>query len=337
MKTCNKTRLPVITKSANNLLKILFEAMVLIHHLSIFSGFLGNTVTGILGPVGVCGFLFCSGYGVGENYKVKGFDFSKKLLLKKVPHFYFVIIITNAFYLIAYLINGNSFESVFSAVGAVLNLHAISGVPRLSHWLYFINDLMIYYIMFFLASYLFRKRENTLLPSAIFILTLQTVIIVILTIINEKTGNSMSLRGCILFPLGLLTSYYNNKIVKFLKNFKGVLIFGLLSVGILFLTLFDDLIFNEYITSALFALSVCASVFKLNPKSKGLNFAGKLVIYVYLSHEFFWKTFNNLMPSLSHELIIVLTLILTISVSLIINLVVETLKKLKTKKIIVAI
>lgn len=107
MKTCNKARLPVITKSANNLLKILFEAMVLIHHLSIFSGFLGNTVTGILGPVGVCGFLFCSGYGVGENYKVKGFDFSKKLLLKKVPRFYFVIIITNAFYLIAYLINGN--------------------------------------------------------------------------------------------------------------------------------------------------------------------------------------------------------------------------------------
>ncbi|MBE5756673.1 MAG: acyltransferase [Clostridiales bacterium] len=324
----NSAQLPLISKSTNNLLKIIFEMLVLLHHLSFFVVIFGRSLITFFGPLAVSGFFFCSGYGIGLNYKKKGFTLSKDLLISKVPKFYLIIIITNICYLLRFFIIGNSFETPFHLIGAVLNLHVFSSVPILSNWLYFISDLMLYYLLFVLFSYIFRYHAKSLLYTALSIFVLGLLAILVLTIINSQTGGTMALRGCLLFPIGLLACYFNDDIVDLLNNklLRFLIVINLfIAGGLLFLTLTDSA-WQEYLFPIFFILSLVTLFYKVDFKSKIVDFFSKLVIYVYLSHEFFFKTIPFLYPKIPHLLNVVLTLVFSLIVSIIIHFIIKGLK-----------
>ena len=214
----------LISRSANNLLKIIFELIVLIHHLYWTKTELGANISALLGPLAVGGFLFCSGYGVGVNYKKKGDEYLKRLSFSRIPYFYLVIIVTNLFYLSLFYLTGNSFTDFWSFIVSILNLEILRSYVKLSHWLYFISDLMLYYLLFVLGMIIFKKRNNRLLLTSVFILIIDILIIVVLSIINYITGSTRFLRACVLFPIGVLASVYNDKLCKIINKYKFILL-----------------------------------------------------------------------------------------------------------------
>ena len=66
------TNKALVSKSTTNFLKVLFEIIVLCHHLYLPSTAAGKELSTVMGICAVAGFLFLSGYGVGMQYQKKG-------------------------------------------------------------------------------------------------------------------------------------------------------------------------------------------------------------------------------------------------------------------------
>lgn len=64
---------PILTKNVSNSLKGIAIILILISHL--FGGVLSTRLFTPLGGVGVAMFLFLSGYGLNESYKIKGIEY----------------------------------------------------------------------------------------------------------------------------------------------------------------------------------------------------------------------------------------------------------------------
>ena len=194
----------LLSLSCTELLRVVFETMVLIHHLYLVYTSLGAVITNALGPIAVGGFIFLSGFGVGLSFIKKGDEYAEKLLKVRVPKTYLTLFIVDICYLVLYLALGGEFNNLFSAIISVFYLPVFNGFVALSHWIYFLADLLIYYILFLLFIFIFRKTKNRLLNTALVILAIDLIIIVVLSIINYKTGSSRYLSACLCFPIVLI-------------------------------------------------------------------------------------------------------------------------------------
>ena len=309
----NKT---VVTRQATSILKIIFEAMVLFHHLYVTQTVFVGHVSSLAGPVAVGGFLVVSGFGVGINYLKKGSEYSKKLLTKRIPFIYVMLFITNVFYLIFHYYTGNTFENVFDLIISVVYLPVFSGFVALSHYIYFLADLIIYYFMFLLFSKIFRKKKNNLLLTSLSILILNFVIIAVLTIINANTGSSRYLRACVCFPVGLLIACFNQQISKVLDKFKYLIVAGLFAIGVLVYSYIGTKSLIEYLLPVIFSLAIIILFYKVDLKSKVLDYFAKLVLFVYASHELFREfiiyKYISLDPNIRMVIVVVASLIIAI-------------------------
>ena len=308
----------LVSRSANNLLKIFFELLVIIHHLYCAKTVLGSNIRALLGPVAVGGFLFCSGYGIGISYKCKGDAYLKKLSLVRMPSFYLIIIITNLFYLAMFFLTGENFSSFGSIVVSIFNLQMFSGYVKLSHWLYFISDLMLYYLLFVASMLVFKKRKNRLLLSSLSILILCFIIIAILSLINHNTGSTRYLRACVLFPIGIIFSIYNDKLFEFIKQYKLIVALSLLVVGITLFAFLNNRPMQEYLICSIFVLFFIVLLCGISFKSKIIDFSSKLVIYVYLSHELFLNLTQHYFPTWSNWPVMLMTIFCSIISAIII-------------------
>ena len=136
----------LLSLSNTNLLRVVFEVLVLIHHLYLTSTSLGSVISGALGPIAVGGFIFLSGYGVALSFIKKQDEYAKKLIKSRIPRTYAILLIADLCYLALYLATGGKFADPFSAVVSVLYLPVFSGFVPLSHWIYFLADIIVYYL-----------------------------------------------------------------------------------------------------------------------------------------------------------------------------------------------
>ncbi len=288
----------LLSLSNTNLLRVVFEALVLIHHLYLVSTSVGSVISSAFGPIAVGGFIFLSGFGVGFSFIKKGDEYSNKLLKLRLPKTYAILFVVNLCYLALYLVTGGRFSNPFSAIISVLYLPVFPGFVALSHWIYFLADLIIYYLMFLLFIFIFKKAKKRLLWTAIAILLVDLIIIAVLSIVNYKTGSTRFLRGCLCFPIGLICAEFSEKIAEIVKKYKILLAIGLSAINIVLIAVFNYRSIEEYVLPIFVALALVVMLCGVNVKSKAIDYLSGLVIYVYVSHEFFLIWFRHLFSSL---------------------------------------
>ena len=142
------TNKSLVSKSTTNFLKVLFESLVLAHHLYLPSTVIGGEISTVMGICAVAGFLFLSGYGVGMQYQKKGDAYISHLIKKRVVFNYLLIIIVNMCYLTLFIMKGGQFKSFIGALCSLLYLPFSKDYVTLSNWVYFIGDLLLYYVLF---------------------------------------------------------------------------------------------------------------------------------------------------------------------------------------------
>ncbi len=328
----------LLSFSSAQILRVVFEILVLIHHLYLVYTSLGAVITNALGPIAVGGFIFLSGFGVGISFVKEGDEYAKRLLKVRVPRTYLILFIVDLCYLVLYLALGGKFNNLFSAIISVLYLPVFNGFVALSHWIYFLADLLIYYLVFLLFIYLFRKTKNRLLNTALVILAIDLIIIVVLSIINYKTGSSRYLRACLCFPIGLICSAFNEELSFVVKGSKPILLVVLSLISVFTITICiipsvnSDPI-KEYVLPILAIFALVVILCGVNFKSKFISYASKLVLYVYVSHEFFLNLFSALFSSLHRNIIGLIVLVCSIVFAVALNATIKYLKnKIKVKK-----
>ncbi|MBR3864307.1 MAG: acyltransferase [Clostridia bacterium] len=322
----------LLSLSCTELLRVVFETMVLIHHLYLVYTSLGAVITNALGPIAVGGFIFLSGFGVGLSFIKKGDEYAKKLLKVRVPKIYLTLFIVDLCYLVLYLALGGEFNNLFSAIISVFYLPVFNGFVALSHWIYFLADLLIYYLLFLLFIFIFRKTKNRLLNTALVILAIDLIIIVVLSIINYKTGSSRYLRACLCFPIGLICSAFNEELSFVVKGSKPILLVVLSLISVFTITICiipsvnSDPI-KEYVLPILAIFALVVILCGVNFKSKFISYASSLVLCVYVSHEFFLNLFQELLPMLHRNIIGLIVFVCSVLFAIAINSVIKYLKK----------
>jgi len=283
-------------------LRIFFEVLVLCHHLRPTYGSFDEKLNFVFGTVAVGGFLLLSGYGVGVRTREAGDAYRRRLLTRRAPMMYARILLVDLLYLIPFFLIGNTFASASSAIVSVLYLPFAPGFVALSHWVYFIADLFVYYLVFGAFSMLFRKKENGYMLSVICFTALLAVLIAVLSVINYRTGSIRYMRAALLFPIGLTIAgcektFFTKVNVTPLKKW--------ISFGVLFALgcvpfFFEEMRFvSEYITPIPFALAAAVAMMGCEPKGKALSYSAGLVIGVYLAHEAFFRIFRYYYPSMN--------------------------------------
>lgn len=311
----------LLSKSSSNALKIIFELMVLFHHLYATSTAFGEKIDGLSGVVAVGGFLIISGYGVGVSFLAKGDRYREKILKKRIPKFYAIILIADFFYLWLHFYTGNTFDNIFDLLISVLYLPVFKGYVALSHYIYFLADLIIYYALFWLFSRIFKTEKNPLRATAIALLVLDLIVIAVLTVVNMETGSNRYLRACLCFPLGLLLA----DILKdengraLLKELKWPLVLWLFIGGVTFTLLTDDASVVEYVLPILFAFAIIIAFFGVEIKSKAVEYCSGLILYVYASHELFRELFEYCYPSVPTNGRAVIVFIISVVVAIVIR------------------
>ena len=322
----------LISRSASSALRIIFEMLVLFHHLYIVSTILFEQIRNLVGPIAVGGFFVLSGYGVGVNFKKKGQEYCSKLLKKRVPSIYSMILIADVFYLFLYYYLGNSFDNAFDLIVSVLYIPLFSGYVALSHYIYFLADLLVYYFIFLALAYVFRNHEKKMILTTACMFAILLVVIIILSIINSNTGSSRYLRACLCFPIGLLIACFDEIICEFLDDYKWLVVSALFVSGFACCVTFKAELVLEYITPIFMSLAVIFAVYGASSKRKSLNYLENLVLYVYVSHEFIRELLNKELAGKHANFRGLLAIVLSIIVAIIIHTVVEFVNKKRKAK-----
>lgn len=336
-----------LDRTVSNALRIFFELLVLFHHLYSPQTAFGEYLSLAGGPVAVGGFMFFSGYGIGLSYKKDSEAYLKKLTRKRIPTTYITIVVVNLFYLISFYIRGNSFDGAFSFIVSVLYLPVFKSFKYLSNWLYFLADLLIYYIVFVLLALIYKKKAKKLKNIALWFLALAIVLCTTLSILTLTSGNSMQMRGIFLFPLGLLFANGKEKITPFIKKHKFKLACPLFVLGVSLLIIFgQDYFFYgtgiiglictvmiEYFVGPLIVLAIMIFCWGISLKCKFIDKASSLVLYVYLSHEFFVKCFRYLYPTLHWALIMLFTIFYAILIAILIVMINDKINAHRQRKL----
>ena len=326
MKSINSQK-NLLSLSNTALLRIVFEMMVLIHHLYRTSTYCGSVISAVLGPIAVGGFVFLSGYGVGFQFLQKREAYVGRLMRSRVPRIYAILLIANLCYFALYLAIGGGFSNSFSAVISVLYLPVFKGFVALSHWIYFLADLIIYYLLFSSLTFIFRRAKNRLLCTAITILILGLVIIAVLSVINYRTGSSRYLRACLCFPVGLLCAAFNEKLAEIVKKYKLILAIAFAAITVLIKMFLNYVPIEEYVLPIFAVFTLVVLLYGVNTESKAITYLSGLVIYVYVSHEFFLNVLRLLFTGMRHNVLALIVFTCSMLFAIMLNFVVRTVRK----------
>ena len=289
---------------ASRILRIFFEILVLLHHLRPTSSPLDAEINSVLGPIAVGGFLMISGYGVGVRLRENGADYAKRLLMRRAPIAYCRILLTDLLYLIPFFLIGEHFSNASSVVESILYLPFLPDFVALSRWVYFIADLLVYYLVIGAFALLFYERKHGKLMTLLAYLLSLLILVAVLSVINARTGSSRYMRGAFLFPIGYAIATWeegilsSKRITSLMKWAVFVLMIGI-GIGVFFA---DAAPIREYLLPIPFALAEMVALIGCDPKGKVLAYFSDLVIGVYLSHEAFLTLFRHFLPDLDRWL-----------------------------------
>lgn len=174
--------------------------MIIIHHLCrhILNNSYQYPLFYDLGYIGVALFLFLSGYGLMESYKLKGL---KNYFSKKVTRIYIPFVFINIICLLLGLLNGTS-------KGILSNIKYSTGLLLIIDEYWFIPYLFFWYIIFYVIIKLNIKEKY---KALIFI------IIGMMILVGSAFGNGRY--NAFSFPLGVIASFYIKDIEKYYNKY----------------------------------------------------------------------------------------------------------------------
>ena len=319
---------------ATKVLHIFFEILVLIHHLQPnFSAFHTRVIVA-LGPIAVAGFLLTSGYGIGVKLREEGDAYRNRLLTRRAPMMYLRLFLTDLCYLTPFFLIGNHFTGALSAISSILYLPFLPQFIALSRWVYFIADLLVYYLVIGLFATIFRKRKNAYFLTLLAYLITLIILIVVLSVINSKTGSSRYMRGAFLFPIGFAIAGVEKKVFekKITPLMKWLTCVGLLAVGVILFLFTDSSFVHEYILPIPFVLAAAVALLGCDPKGKVLTYFSGLVLGVYLSHEGYYRIFLHFFPSMNPWLTMLFVILCALATAVIIDGIKRGIRYLRTRR-----
>lgn len=306
----------IISESKNLILKGLFSVLVILHHTANFNSPILDRFVSALGPLAVGGFLFLSGYGIMLKFHKHGASYIKQLLLRRIPHLIFIIVFTNFIYMFLYLITTGESLSFLNVLTSLLYITPSKHFIAFYSWIYFIENLIIYYLFFVLTA-LVLKKVKTADKSKLIALTYLALIVAVyiaITIIMQKILN---MRALLCFPLGLITFAYKDKIANLKQNTKLIIEISAFVLVILLTFFASNKIVVELILPVLFCLAIIAS--RRQKAAVPFSYLGKISLYTYLFQGIFHTVFKTYMPNLPNFLFVLMVLMSTILLAAVIH------------------
>ena len=298
-----------------------FAAMaIILHHVTQTVTLYGQFNKGLINILVDAGvlftglFFFCSGYGLMTSLLEKE-NYLDGFLRKRLPAIIVPFFVCNWLFIVVNLATGYSAKP--------LELVAyITGIVLMNDQMWFIVELAVLYIAFYL---IFRKRKSdksALIKLAIFI-TLMTGISLLLGHDNFSSTLGSWFHGewwyntTWLFFIGLLVAKYKENVVGFAKrNYSWLLPIMLLTFVIISLAstyilysfgYYTDSYLHKLITAVvqtamviIFVLSFFLVTMKLRFQNPVLSFVGKRTLEIYLLQNIF---ITKLHPILGNDLL----------------------------------
>lgn len=199
-----------MSKEDTQLLKGLAILMVMTEHLG---QVLHISALNPLGPIGVCLFLFVSGYGLSCSYEKNGRSryFSKRVLKVYIPY-----LVSIALFCVWSICIGNNLT-----VRTAFDYAILLRLPQGSFW--YLQLLFYWYIVFFFLTFLFDNEK-----ALVILLCVTTMAITIYSGFNRLYVWQFAS-----FPAGIIVCKHKALMEKIPKNIRGgglLLIFSLIMV-----------------------------------------------------------------------------------------------------------
>ena len=188
----------MISKEDTQILKGLAISMVIVEHLG---QVLHIAALNPLGPIGVCLFLFISGYGLSCSYKKNGRNkyFSKRILKVYIPYLASIAIFSIWSY----------FTGKTLTDKAIFGYAILKELPQGSFW--YLRLLFYWYVVFYFLTFLYDNEK-----------ALVTALCVATLVITVYSGfNRLYVWQFASFPAGVMVSKHKELIDKPSKNAVG--------------------------------------------------------------------------------------------------------------------
>lgn len=310
----------MISKEDTQILKGLAISMVIVEHLGqvLHIGALNP-----LGPIGVCLFLFISGYGLSCSYKKNGRNkyFSKRILKVYIPYLASIAIF--------------SIWSYF--IGKTLTVKAIFGYAILKELLqgsfWYLQLLFYWYVVFHFLTFLYDNEK-----------ALVTALCVATLVITVYSGfNRLYVWQFASFPAGVMVSKHKELIDRTSKNAGGG---GLLLATAVIMVVLKKTQYVELhelgVADTLLQIGVtwCLSIFMFYVVDflKRTNFLKKVILLIgnisyelYLAHVLFLDWLNE-EPLIGNFIIYGIAVLLSTAILYGVNCFIRWVEKSATKR-----
>lgn len=188
----------MISKEKTQILKGLAISMVIIDHLGqVFHIYALN----LLGVIGVCIFLFISGYGLSCSYKKNG---RSRYFLKRILKVYIPYLVSIALFSIRSYCIGNTLTA-----RSILGYMVLRDLPQGSFW--YLQLLFYWYVVFYFLTFLFNNEK--ILVIALCIATIGITI--------YSGFNRLYVWQIASFPAGIVVFKHKELIERKFKNGGG--------------------------------------------------------------------------------------------------------------------
>ena len=276
----------------------LFAIIVVLHHLS------QKTTTGFLFPcfadmgnLAVAFFFFLTGYGLQKQYILKGEEYRKGFLQKRISAVFIpYLLMTIVYWFVAWLFG--SHYSLYDIVNRI-----ITGEPIVTYSWYIIC-ILVFYFVFWAMMLLCRK------PNAI--IALSIIWIGIYAVLCYKLGyDTWWYLSSHLLIAGIIYGTYETRITSVIRKHYGAFFFGTwtaFATLVIFYPMLLSVVTHQFalsclyycVESLLFVVGFLLLMHKVHIESRVLNKAGEISLEIYLSHGLFINLFHNLI-SVHHD------------------------------------
>lgn len=313
----NQFHTDYISIDNSNIIKGLFAAYIVFHHLSkrtscgiIFRVFAEN---GYL-PVAI--FFFITGYGLVKSYQTRH-DYLQHFILKRLPPVLVPFLLIAVVYWIQYCIQNQTI------LGPISILHMMKSEILLVKFSWYVIVILIYYIWFWFFARFAKNDKHFIFINVAFA-------IVWWGICNFYIGySSMWYGSCLAIASGSILAVYQSNITKFVERHYISLLFVLAFTFITIIRFtwpiishlpiadiaeshswFISLFITES-TSMLFPFIIFMIAMKLKLKNKLLVYLGKWSYEIYITHGLFVIAFDFL-KDMSEQLYCILIIFATL-------------------------
>ena len=307
-----------LSKDTTTIINGLFVITIFFSHfrtyvtnLNVYDNYL-VTILNFLGQLMVTSFLFYSGYGIYESIKNKK-DYMKSFFKKRFIPTFINFGIAVCLFIIVNLILGNKYS-----IGTILL--SFTGYTSIGNSNWYMLAIFIFYIFIML---LFNERIKIKNIYKIVIITLLTCIY-IYVITRFKDLYYADTLLC--FPMGLLYSYYKDKIDKVVmkRYYLYLVLMIMLFIGMYYINRHFPNVYINNLYAITFILLIVFITMKLKFSSKVMKFLGTYTFWIYILQRI---PMMLLYGKLNKYLYLIVCLIITIILSYIMKLLTDKIWK----------